>query len=203
VTTFVDLLLNKKPRIYLSYHITGFKDFKDVKRFRTKLSSSFVCIDPFTIKDWSIVRAYDRTILSNSILPEKIDIPIPYEDQEQIFRDISLAEIEEAIDLIRTQIVQRDLQIIASGHGTVVYHNHVEPSYGVMAEIIHSGTVGAPVYVLYPFKTRPSPFFEQYINKRRERMVQGADSIENLEDIILAKMSSEYPKWLTWLGSKN
>ena len=145
VDTFVDLLLGEKPRIYLSYHITGHEEFTDVQRFMKKLSDFFICIDPYTIKDWDVVKAYDDAL--RQMNKDAIDIEIKYSDYCHRFSDIPLKEIEEAIDLIRTQIVERDFQLIANVHATVVYHRDEKPSYGVMAEIIHSLRVDRPVYL--------------------------------------------------------
>jgi len=194
VDTFVDLLLGEKPRIYLSYHITGQHDFQDVHRFMNKLSSNFVCIDPYTIKDWDIVKAYDNALEKDE--KDQISIDVNYRNGPQTFSNISLGEIEDAIDLIRTQIVERDFLLIANVHATVVYHKSEAPSYGVMAEVIHSVTrVNRPVYVLYPFKTRPSPFFEHFV--KRENIIHGDESIERLEDEMVERLKHDYKTWPT------
>ncbi len=194
VATFVDLLLGQKPRIYLSYHITGQQDFQDVQRLMDKLSSSFVCVDPYAIKDWDIVTAYDRALESGA--ERQIPIEVNYRNGPQTFSDIPLEEIEDAIDLIRTQIVERDFLLIANVHATVVYHKNENPSYGVMAEVIHSVTrVNRPVYVLYPFKTRPSPFFEHFV--KQENIIHGNKSLEPLEDEMVEKLRHCCKTWPT------
>lgn len=193
VDTFVDLLLGEKPCLYLSYHITGQQDFKDVERFRNKLSSSFVCVDPYTIKDWDIVGAYDKALESGD---KEISVTVNYRNDSQTFSGIQMEEIEDAINLIRTQIVERDFLLIANVHATVVYHKDEKPSYGVMAEIMHSvGTVNRPVYVLYPFKTRPSPFFEHYV--KRENIIHGDKKIESLEDEMVERLKHDCETWIT------
>jgi len=170
INTFVDIILNRKPKVYISYHITGHEDFTNINRFIEKLSEYH----------------------------DNIDIIVEYQNGAQTFHDISLSEIEEAIDLIRTQIVERDLQLISCVHATIVYHIHDEASYGVMTEIIHSATqVSRPVYVLYPFKKRPSPFFEHYIV--RDNMIHGDKPIEELENELITKLRSDYEKWPTWV----
>ncbi|MCJ7759666.1 hypothetical protein MUP59_00785, partial [Candidatus Bathyarchaeota archaeon] len=162
VDTFVDLVLGQKRWLYLSYHITGQKDFADIERFRKRLGEHFVCIDPYTIKDWDIVTKYDNALEKG--VTGSIDITVKYSSGFQKFSGIPMKEIESAIDLIRTQIVERDCLLIANVNATVVYHKSMDPSYGVMCEVIHSATrVSRPVYVLYPFKKRLSPFFEQYV----------------------------------------
>jgi adenylate kinase len=198
IETFVDLLHGEKHRIYISYHITGQEDFADVERFARKLSPSFVCIDPLTIKDWQIVMEHDKAIEGSKT--GDIDIEVKYRSGPQKFVGIPLKEIEEAIVSIRTQIVERDFQLIASAKATVVYHKSPAPSYGVMSEIIHSvKELSRPVYVLYPFKTRPSPFFEQYV--RPENLVSGPEPVGNLEDEMVQKLISQSPTWSTIVPS--
>ena len=193
--TFVDLILGEKPRIYLSYHITGQEDFEDVNRLISKLEKSFICLNPYAIKDWLIVKAFDDAIERNE---DTVSIELSYMDGAKINAEIPLDEAKEAIDLIRSQIVERDLDIIASVHATVVYHKSKEPSYGVMVEVFHSSVVvQRPVYVLYPFKIRPSPFFEHYIVKKRN-LIQGTNKIEEMEDALVAKLEEEFPSWQTW-----
>jgi len=196
VLTFADLVLGQKPRLYLSYHITGQHEFADIERFMNKLGSSFVCIDPLAIKDWDIVKAYDNALQTS--IKGQIPITVNYRSGSQVFTDISLEEIEDAIDLIRTQIVERDFHLIANVHATVVYHKDERPSYGVMSEVIHSVTrVNRPVYVLYPFKTRPSPFFEHFV--KRENVVYGDETgLNSLEDEMLERLKRDYQSWPTW-----
>jgi len=193
-STFVDLVLGKKPRIYLSYHITGQGGFKDIQRLTDKLKAAFVCIDPYAIKDWQIVKAYDKAIKKN----EKEVTMKTKEANGTVTTDrLSLDETEEAIDLIRSQIVERDLEIIANAHATVVYHKANQPSYGVMVEVFHSATVvQRPVYVLYPFKVRLSPFFEHYV--KPENMIQGDKAVLKMEDVLVRKLKKEYKNWPTW-----
>jgi adenylate kinase len=193
-STFIDLVLGKKPRLYLSYHITGQGDFKNVQRLIAKLKPSFVCIDPYAIKDWQIVNAYDEAIRKNK---KEVITKTEEPDGKTITYKLTLDETEEAIDLIRSQIVERDLDIIANVHATIVYHKSDKPSYGVMVEVFHSANVvQRPVYVLYPFKVRLSPFFENYV--RPENMIQGDRNIRKMEDILVRKLKKEYKTWSTW-----
>ena len=183
-----------KPRIYLSYHITGQKDeFKDIERLTSKLSRSFVCIDPYAIKDWQIVLEYDKAIEEN----KKELLMETKTNGASTVEEISFEETEQAIDLIRKQIVERDLEIIAKVHATVVYHKDTIPSYGVMVEVFTSvERMQRPVYVLYPFKVRLSPFFESFVKK--ERMIQGEGDREKMEDILVNMLESDYASWPTW-----
>jgi adenylate kinase len=193
-STFTDLVLGKKPRIYLSYHITGEEEFEDVQRLSSKLSASFVCIDPYAIKDWQIVNTYDEAVKKSK---KAVTIKIEEADRKFTVNRLSLEETNEAIDLIRSQIVQRDLEIIANVHATVVYHRSEKPSYGVMVEVFHStNMVHRPVYVLYPFKVRLSPFFENYVQP--QNMIQGEGEVTRMEDELVSKLRREYKKWPTW-----
>lgn len=194
--TLVDLIINEKPRIYLSYHITGQKGFEDIKRLIGKLEDSFVCLNPYAIRDWQIVMAFDKAKEEDG---GEVVVDIDYMDGTKINSKIPLEEAEEAIDLIRGQIVQRDLDLISYVHATVVYHKDKTPSYGVMVEVFYSNRVERPVYVLYPFKIRLSPFFENYVKK--ENIVQGEEDIEKMENILVAKLKSEYQTWVTWTSN--
>jgi adenylate kinase len=192
--TLEDLILKEKPRIYLSYHITGQEGFEDVNNLISKLEKSFICLNPYAIKDWLIVKAFDSAIENNK---KEVTVESNYSDGTKIELKIPLEEAETAIDLIRSQIVERDLDIIANVHATVVYHKGQEPSYGVMVEVFHSAVVvQKPVYVLYPYKIRPSPFFEHYIKRRN--LIQGTGNIEEMQNALVAKLEEEYTTWLTW-----
>jgi len=199
IQSFIDVLLHQKPLLYISYRITGESDFKPIQRLIEKLSKHFVCIDPYAIKDWGIVQAYDDALLEPSKeSTDVLSIKVSYPDGDKIFPDIPKREIEEAIDMIRNQIVHRDLLIIACTHATVIHHNSTKPSYGVMTELIQSATeVMHPVYVLYPFKRRLSPFFEHYLS-RKDRMLMGEKDLNVLENELVEKMIAEYSTWTTW-----
>ncbi len=153
--TFVDLIEDKKPRIYLSYHITGVQEesINKIGIIRDKLKEHFICIDPYAIKDWDIINAYDKALESGSERVEVVNQNV----------ELYINEVNDAIDEIRAQTVYRDYKLIESTHATVVCHLSDQPSYGVMSEIIYTRAFASnPVYVLYPWKKRPSPFFEFY-----------------------------------------
>lgn len=114
----------------------------------------------------------------------------------------------------KSQIVDRDYLMISTAHGVVVYHRAPLPSYGVMGEIMHAvNKVSRPVYVLYTFKKRLSPFFEQLVHQGR--FVQGTitndeykafhegrspkteEEIERLEDSMKTKLTTEWRNWPT------
>jgi hypothetical protein len=198
IDTFVDLVLGQKRWLYLSYPITGQKDFSDIELFKKKLGKHFVCIDPYTIKDWEIVTAYDNALEKGAT--GSINIKVKYDSGVQKFVNIPLKEIESAIDLIRTQIVQRDYRLIANVNSTLVYHKSPVPSYGVMCEVIHSASVvSRPVYVLYPFKKRLSPFFEQFVQP--QNIVSGKKSISRLQNELIRKMVEDSSGWPTITNS--
>lgn len=191
--TFIDLIYGSKPRIYLSYHIKDTpEDVREklVEKAKGFLNTYYVCIDPYTIRDWNIVEAYDNA-LENSL--DKV-----YVDGYELDFD----EVENAIEEIRAQIVDRDYKIILSSHATVVLHFLDRPSYGVMSEIIFSRLeANNPVYVLYPFKKRPSPFFEFYVG--RENIISGdGRDLDELLDKLVVKMGSDIEKglWHKWLS---
>jgi len=180
--TLADLVIGVKPRIYLSYHITRTheKISHQIKTIREKLKDHFVCIDPYTIKDWDIVNAYDDAMKNQSS-----EVSISTFDMK-----LQLNEVEEAIDEIRAQVVMRDYHLIESTHATVVCHFVEEASYGVMSEIIHTRKeVGNPIYVLYPFPFRPSPWFEFYVDDP-SRIIRGG-AMEQLLNQLINKMKQD------------
>ena len=191
INTFIDLIRGEKPRIYLSYHITGVPQKtleKTIGSVKARLRDHFVCIDPYAIRDWDLINAYDSAVEEGS---DKVVV-----DNEVI----DLVEVEEAIDEIRAQTVDRDYKLIESVHATVVCHFSDKASYGVMSEIIHSRKeANNPVYVLYPFNKRPSPFFEFYAG--RENIIMGSKKdLDKLYSVRIDKMKSDISQglWLKW-----
>lgn len=190
--TLADLILGDIPRVYLSYHITGIPEnlVGQIAVVKEKLKNQFVCIDPYTIKDWDIVHAYDLALETES---REVEIPG--------FGKLPLHEVEEAIDEIRSQVVLRDHLLIDGTHATFVCHFSDKPSYGVMDEIIHTRTeADNPIYVLYPFAGRPSPFFEFYV-ERNDRIIRGsANQLDQMTGQLAEKALADirndmWPKW--------
>jgi adenylate kinase len=187
--TLMDLCLGRKPRIYISFSITkaSKNELNQVTEIRNKLSEYFTCLDPYAIKDWEIITAHDDALQGNL---SQVDIP-------SAAVTLEIGEVEEAIDELRSQTVERDYSLVASSHATVVVHVTEYPSYGVMAEIIYSRSVADnPVYVLYPFKKRPSPFFEFYAS--RDHIIQD-ENLESCAKALITKMlddvkSEKWPK---------
>jgi adenylate kinase len=191
--TLADVIVGQKPRIYLSYPITGAsqESLQGVVEIKNKLSEQFVCIDPYANKDWDVINAYDEALESGK---DEVEIKSTGER-------LSRSEVEEAIDEIRAQTVTRDYRLIEATHATVVVHLSESPSYGVMAEIIHTRSVtDNPVYVLYPFKKRPSPFFEFYAGK--DHILQGPSAPEMTSKLI-RQMEKDISagKWPNWAAA--
>lgn len=187
--TMAELCLGTKPRIYISFAITNAKQssINQVSKIRGELERQFVCLDPNAIKDWEIIREYDKAIERGK---KTITISAPH-------TILNRSEVEQAIDDIRIQTVNRDYSLITSSHATVVLHVTQFPSYGVMAEVIKTSQYSNRCYVLYPFKTRPSPFFEAYAD--RENIIQ-LENIDRGSKALVAKMkadirSGKWPRW--------
>jgi len=200
-----ELIRNVKPRIYMSYNMTGLPEesFNNVMRFYNKLSKYFVAFDPGTIRDWEIISGYDEILESG----EKEYVVEAYRQKYVL----SIEEIERAIDLIRAQVVSRDFNYVHNADAIVVYHHAPYPSYGVMAEVIEASRTGRPVYVLYPYRKRLSPFFEHYVYssyRGEERIVSyrnyPVNEVEELEDILINKMINDAcsNRWTTWSPAK-
>lgn len=190
--TLAELCIGKKPRIYTSFAITGTPEsLPKVDEVRKKLEDDFVCINPYSIRDWEIIAEFDKSIEEgnpNTFLPTAN-------------QNLPTKEIEVAIDNIRAQTVTRDYSLVRNSHATVVLHLAKQPSYGVMCEIIETRKSFNPVYVLYPFKTRPSPFLEDYAS--RENIIQN----ENLDVCVKAlitkmKQDIESALWPRWKSSR-
>ncbi len=196
-----ELLRNVKPRIYMSYNMTGLPEesFRNVMRFYSKLSKYFVAFDPGTIKDWEIISGYDEILESGGK-----EYVVEAYGQKYV---LGIDEIERAIDLIRAQVVSRDFNYVHNADAIAVYHHAPYPSYGVMAEVIEASRIGRPVYVLYPYRKRLSPFFEHYVYssyRGEERIVSYRNfpdkELEELEDILISKMVHDAcsGRWTTW-----
>lgn len=169
-----DLIFTDKPLLYVSYHITGAspEEINYVQNFIKRLQENFIAFDPYAVKDWDVVHAYDEA-------KEKgySEVKVSYDNEDV---RLSMDEVEEAIDSIRSQIVKRDFKLIQASDAVVVYHHRPEPSYGVMAEIVYASTVaGTPVFVLYPFRKRPSPFLEHFVGPDRIFREQGREELES------------------------
>jgi adenylate kinase len=186
--TLAELCIGKKPRIYISFAITDAPGNETkVAHVRKKLEEHFVCLDPYAIKDWEIIYKFDQSVEEG-----KNEILIPHAGQT-----LSKAEVDSAIDDIRAQTVTRDYSLVRHAHATVVVHLTKQPSYGVMSEIIETRASYNPVYVIYPFKSRPSPFFEYYASS--ENIVRNED-LDACISALVEKMNRDIASglWLRW-----
>lgn len=187
-STLHNLIYNERmPKMYLSYPITGARDqIDDLRKFRNKLANDFIVFDPYTIRDWDIVHESDQrageTVTINGVTLDRV-------------------EIERAIDSIRSQIVIRDFSIIASVDFVVVRHHSKKPSSGVMAEIVYAQQKAKPVFGIYPFNKRPSPFLEYFVKWGNistlftsSNLDSGYDSpkenLFQLEDLLVEKLKT-------------
>jgi len=185
------------PKLYLSYHITDIKKLENeeikkkllsrIEEFKKKLSEEFIVFDPYTIRDWDIVDTYDAAVRENK---EKIDL-------DGLTLDIK--EIERAVDSIRMQIIKRDLWMIDTADAVVVYHLSNTASAGVMTEIVHADSKRKPVFGIFPYKVRPSPFLEYFMSWGSiQTWVRGEkngpeeltdEELEDLENKLIEKLN--------------
>lgn len=190
--TFLDLVRCEKPVIYLSFAITNASpsDLEKIDEIKTELSRNFVCINPYSIKDWNIIKEYDNAVA-------KGDNQVSFSDYYDF---IDFNEINDAMHKIRIRTVERDHSLIELCCATVVLHITKHPSYGVMSEVIHTRKHSDNVsYVLYPFKKRSSPFFESYI-KDHDRIISGDRNINELTTDLIDKMKRDIESglWTRW-----
>ena len=187
-SVLLDLIYAYKPRVYLSYNMTGMppESFRNVERFYRKLRRHFTVMDPGTIKDWELIDEYEEAVEKGA---ETIRV-----GGEEI-RISEVRGIAEAIDMARAQLVSRDLNLVKTSHAVAVYHHGRYPSYGVMAEVMTASSLGIPVYVYYPYKKRPSPFFEHYVatsfgiaNRLFSPRYYPGKEGEELEDLVVERM---------------
>lgn len=190
--TLADLCIGKKPRIYTSFAITEAPpgSVAKVDEVRRKLEEHFVAINPYTIKDWELIAKYDDAVEKG-----KGEIEVKLDGQ---ITKIPTTELGAAIDEIRTQTVTRDHSLVRNCHATVVVHLTKNPSYGVMSEVIETRKGYNRVYVIYPFKTRPSPFFEYYASTDN---IFRTEELERCVDSLIARMKKDIEAGL-WLRLK-
>ncbi|WP_461864714.1 hypothetical protein [Thermococcus sp.] len=178
--TFLSLLFheNEKPIIYLSYPMTGHEEeyYQRVRGFYSKLSKHFTVLDPGALDDWWVVAEYDSQINTNpSIRKIKIKHLLDGEETEELERE----DIEQATDILRKQLVERDFNLVDVSKAIAVYHYTPEVSAGVISEMAEAYRTFAAIYLYYPFKRRPSPFMEFYgmQNPSRRTMFKNEDEM--------------------------
>ncbi|MGC8679579.1 MAG: hypothetical protein ACP5TH_07300, partial [Fervidicoccaceae archaeon] len=122
VRTFLELLLKEKPKIYLSFPITGVSlniVEREVSKFSSIISRYFVVLNPLTIKDWDLITEYEAAFSGDVEAVEINGIKL------------KLEELQESIDLIRSQVVERDISLVRNSNAVIVYHYTESASYGV------------------------------------------------------------------------
>jgi len=187
---FVDLILHEheKPLVYLSYPMTGHEReyYSRVRLFYDKLSEHFTVLDPGALDDWWVVAEYDAQVNAN---PEVRSIRIEHlmdGEEDEIERE----DIEQATEILRRQLVERDFNLVDVSKAIAVYHYAEGVSAGVISEMAEAYRTLAAVYLYYPFERRPSPFMEFYGMQNPSRRTMFRD-----EDEMIGAMVEERDYW--------
>lgn len=188
---FLNLIFreNEKPLIYLSYPMTGHEEeyYHRVRDFYDKLSEHFTVLDPGALDDWWVVAEYDNQVAKDpSIRRIKIKHLLDGEEVEELDRE----DIEQATDILRRQLVERDFNLVDVSKAIAVYHYAEEVSAGVISEMAEAYRTLAAIYLYYPFERRPSPFMEFYGMQNPSRRTMFKD-----EDEMIRAMVEEKDYW--------
>ncbi|MEM0021440.1 MAG: hypothetical protein QW039_04850 [Fervidicoccaceae archaeon] len=194
VSTFLDLIVREKPKIYLSFPITGIpleKVEQEISKFISAISKYFIVLNPLTIKDWDLITEYETAFSGNESAVEINGIKL------------KLDELQESIDLIRSQVVERDISLVRNANAIIVYHYSENASYGVFYEVMEAARLGKPIYVYFPARRkRLSPFFEYVVQGTTRRIFYNwseKSEDEMLSDFILSVLNDVCKdRWLTW-----
>ncbi|NJE30646.1 hypothetical protein E3E38_06245 [Thermococcus sp. 18S1] len=188
---FLDLIFHEaeKPLVYLSYPMTGHEEeyYHRVRDFYNKLSGHFTVLDPGALDDWWVVAEYDAQVNRDpSITRIKIKHLLDGEQVEELDR----GDIEQATDILRRQLVERDFNLVDVSKAIAVYHYAEGVSAGVISEMAEAYRTLAAIYLYYPFKRRPSPFMEFYGMQNPSRRTMFKD-----EDEMVRAMVEEKEYW--------
>ena len=188
---FLDLLFreNEKPLVYLSYPMTGHEEeyYHRVRDFYDKLSEHFTVLDPGALDDWWVVAEYDAQVNADpSVKRIKIKHLLDGEEVEELERE----DIEQATDILRRQLVERDFNLVDVSKAIAVYHYAEGVSAGVISEMAEAYRTLAAIYLYYPFDRRPSPFMEFYGMQNPSRRTMFKD-----EDEMVKAMIEEREYW--------
>jgi len=188
---FLDLIFREKekPLVYLSYPMTGHEEeyYHRVRDFYNKLSKHFTVLDPGALDDWWVVAEYDAQVNTNpSIRRIKIKHLLDGEEVEELERE----DIEQATDILRRQLVERDFNLVDVSKAIAVYHYAEGVSAGVISEMAEAYRTLAAIYLYYPFQRRPSPFMEFYGMQNPSRRTMFKD-----EDEMIKAMIEEREYW--------
>ncbi|NJE00085.1 hypothetical protein E3E26_09900 [Thermococcus sp. LS1] len=177
---FLNLIFreNEKPLVYLSYPMTGHEEeyYHRVRDFYEKLSKHFTVLDPGALDDWWVVAEYDNQVNKDpSIKRIKIKHLLDGDTVEELDR----TDIEQATDILRRQLVERDFNLVDVSKAIAVYQYAEGVSAGVISEMAEAYRTLAAIYLYYPFERRPSPFMEFYgmQNPSRRTMFKGEDEM--------------------------
>ncbi len=160
---FLDLLFREKekPLVYLSYPMTGHEEeyYHRVRDFYAKLSEHFTVLDPGALDDWWVVAEYDTQVNAN---PSTKHIKIKHLLDGNEVDELDREDIEQATEILRRQLVERDFNLVDVSKAIAVYHYAEGVSAGVISEMAEAYRTLAAIYLYYPFNRRPSPFMEFY-----------------------------------------
>ncbi|WP_297065733.1 hypothetical protein [Thermococcus sp.] len=177
---FLDLIFREKekPLVYLSYPMTGHEEeyYHRVRDFYNKLSEHFTVLDPGALDDWWVVAEYDNQVMKNPNV-KKIRIKHLLDGNE--VDELEREDIEQATEILRRQLVERDFNLVDVSRAIAVYHYAEGVSAGVVSEMAEAYRTLAAIYLYYPFKRRPSPFMEFYgmQNPSRRTMFRNEDEM--------------------------
>ncbi|CAD5243686.1 hypothetical protein [Thermococcus camini] len=188
---FLDLIFREteKPLVYLSYPMTGHEEeyYHRVRDFYTKLSEHFTVLDPGALDDWWVVAEYDAQVNRDpSITRIRIKHLLDGEQVEELDR----GDIEQATDILRRQLVERDFNLVDVSKAIAVYHYAEGVSAGVISEMAEAYRTLAAIYLYFPFERRPSPFMEFYGMQNPSRRTMFKD-----EDEMVKAMVEEKEYW--------
>ncbi|BAD85619.1 hypothetical protein TK1430 [Thermococcus kodakarensis KOD1] len=188
---FLDLIFreNEKPLVYLSYPMTGHEEeyYHRVRGFYEKLSEHFTVLDPGALDDWWVVAEYDNQVNQN---PNIKRIKIKHLLDGDVVEELEREDIEQATDILRRQLVERDFNLVDVSKAIAVYHYAEGVSAGVISEMAEAYRTLAAIYLYYPFKRRPSPFMEFYGMQNPSRRTMFKD-----EDEMIRAMVEEKEYW--------
>ncbi len=105
--------------------------------------------------------------------------------------ELDREDIEQATDILRRQLVERDFNLVDVSKAIAVYHYAEGVSAGVISEMAEAYRTLAAVYLYYPpFERRPSPFMEFYGMQNPSRRTMFRD-----EDEMIKAMVEEREYW--------
>ncbi len=155
--------------------------------FYEKLSEHFTVLDPGALDDWWVVAEYDNQVNQN---PNIKRIKIKHLLDGDVVEELEREDIEQATDILRRQLVERDFNLVDVSKAIAVYHYAEGVSAGVISEMAEAYRTLAAIYLYYPFKRRPSPFMEFYGMQNPSRRTMFKD-----EDEMIRAMVEEKEYW--------